>query len=132
MQKKLSKSGIITSLIVMTILVVCSVVLFAGCGGSNPVGTWKVDRIVVDNVTIKSSDTDKKGQDNVFKNVIVLNNDKSGKVTMGENAEVTATWKQENTAITISYGNNDYNYILSGAELTKTDGATKIFYKKSA
>ncbi len=132
MQKKLSKSGIITSLIIMMLLVACSVVLFAGCGGTNPVGTWKVDRIVVDNVTIKASDTDKKGQESVFNNVIILNNDKTGKVTMGENAEVAATWKQENTAITINYGNNDYNYILSGTELTKTDGTTKIFYKKSA
>lgn len=132
MQKFLNKSVNLTRFVVAMMLVACSVVIFSACaGGTSPDGTWKVDRIVVDNVTIKSTDTDKKGQDNVFKNVIILNADKTGKVTMGTNAEVSATWKQENSAITITYGGSDENYILSGTELTKTDGTTKIFYKKS-
>jgi len=131
MQKILNKSGIWARLVIAMMIVCCVGLLTACAGGTSPDGTWKVDRIVVDNVTIKSTDTDKKGQDNAFKNVIILNADKTGKVTMGTNAEVSATWKQENSAITITYGGSDYNYILSGTELTKTDGTTKIFYKKS-
>lgn len=132
MQMLFNKSRSFIKILVMMMILVSGVLLLSACsGGTSADGTWKVDRIVVDNVTIKSTDTDKKGQDSAFKNVIILNKDKTGKVTMGSEAEVSATWKQENSAITITYDNKDYAYILSGTELTKTDGTTKIFYKKS-
>ncbi len=132
MQKNLIKNTAFARILAVLLVVASVLVVFSACGGgTSPDGTWKVDKIVVDNVTIKASDTDKKGYDDVFKNVIILNKDKTGKVTMGTSAEVSATWKQENSAITITYGGKDYGYILSGTELTKTDGTTKIFYKKS-
>lgn len=132
MQKNLIKNGNFARILAIFVIVASALFVLSACGGgTSPDGTWKVDRIVMDNVTIKASDTDKKGQDDAFKNVIILNKDKTGKVTMGTSAEVSTTWKQENSTITITYGDKDYAYMLSGSELTKTDGTTKIFYKKS-
>lgn len=132
MQKKLNKKEILTCTVVVALMLVASVVLFAACGGSSPVGTWTVDRIVVDGVTIRSTDIDKQGQDSLFNNQITLNDGKTGSVKLGDNSPVEATWAQENTTITIRYGSSEYTYTLSGGELMRTEGTTKIFYKKSA
>lgn len=132
MQRKLKKSEILTCIVVTLLLAVGSLLLFAACGGVSPDGTWKVDRVVVDGTTITLTATDKKGQDDIFGNEIKLNTNKTGAVKIGTASAVSATWRQEGNAIVITYGGSENTYTLSGSELTRTDGTTKIFYKKTA
>lgn len=132
MRKKLIKSEILACVVVTMLLVVGSLLLFAGCGGVSPDGTWKVDRVVVDGTTITSTTEDKEGQEDVFSNEIKLNADKTGTIKLGTASAVSATWRQEGNSIIITYGGKENTYTLSGSEMTRTDGTTKIFYKKSA
>jgi len=115
--------------VVLVLMYLCAGLL-VGCGGNSPVGTWRVDRVVVDNVSISARDSDKKGQDATFDNEITLNKDHTGTVSIGETKSVSASWEQEGNTLKLKYADHEYAYILSGAELTRKEDKIKIFYKK--
>lgn len=124
------KSVLIWSLVAL--VVALSATFLAACGGTSADGTWRVDRIVVDNNVIKSTDTDKKGHESDFLNEIMLKTDKTGSIKLGDTEPVTLEWAQQNEAITLTYNESDEVYTLSGTELIYKKGTLQIYYKKSA
>ena len=130
--KSMKKVNILVVMVTFVMAGVCALML-AGCGGTNPIGTWGLDRIVTDSVVVRASDTDKGAYASEFENEIVLNEDGTGTVKINAGQAVNATWTQTDKSITISVGDNLQSvYVLSGAELIYENGDIKYIYKKSA
>ncbi|MBO5103089.1 MAG: hypothetical protein J6C13_03265 [Clostridia bacterium] len=130
MQKVLSKSAIF-KIMVISALTAIVLVMFAGCGGTNPIGSWTLDRLVVDGQTIKASDASFGAYEEQFENIIILNEDNTASVKLGSNSAVSGTWAQIEKVITISLGGQQAVYTLAGSELIYQEASTKYFYKKT-
>ena len=128
----LKNNGALKSVLVVTFIVVMSLCFFAACGGTNVVGTWKLDRVVNDGTTINSTDTDKGEYAEDFNNVLVLNEDKTGSIKIKADSASEGTWTQTNNTITITVDENDTTFTLSGNELIYDNEGVRYFYKKSA
>ena len=53
---KKSVTNLIVAVSAVALITMMSLILFAGCGGTNPVGTWTLDRVVVDGTTYRADD----------------------------------------------------------------------------
>ena len=110
-----------------------SLILFAGCGGTSPVGTWTLDRLVVDGVTYTADSQDKGDYASAFENEIILNEDNTGSIKLDADAETDATWTQTDSAITITSDEQDLTFTLNGTELIyRPTDTISYFYKKSS
>ncbi len=132
MQNLLTKKSIISSFLMASLIVLLSVCVFSACGGTSVLGTWKLDRVVENGKTYKSSDTDKGSFTQDFGNVLIFNEDKTVSIKIKSDSATNATWKQTKTEITITADNNDTTYTLSGDELIYDKDGVRYFYKKSA
>ena len=126
-----SKAYILT--ILSLIIALTTALLLAGCGGTNLEGTWTVDRIVVDGTTVRPTDSDKKGHESDFNNQIILENDNTGSIKLGDATAQSATWQLDNKTLTITYGDEQTLVLtVNGSEISSENEGVKIFYKKSA
>jgi uncharacterized cupin superfamily protein len=132
MQNLLTKKNLLTSVLIASMIVLLSMFVFSACGGgTNVLGTWKLDRVVEDGKTYKASDTDKGAYAQDFGNVLIFNEDKTASVKIKSDSATNATWKQTKTEITVTADNNDTTYTLSGDELIYDKDGVRYFYKKS-
>lgn len=127
-----SKGSFISIGLVLAVIVGMSVCLFAACGGTSVVGNWKLDRVVNEGKTVKSTDADKGEYAEAFNNVIIFNDDKTGSIKMNSESATASTWAQTNNTITVTANNADTTFTLSGSELIYDKDGVRYFYKKSS
>ena len=131
---KMTKTNSISALrvgVLLVLVAVFSMFIFSACGGTTIEGTWKLDRVVSDGTTIKSTDTDKGEFGDDFNNVLTFNKDNTASIKIKSETAQNGTWKQTNSQITVTVSDKDTTYTLSGNELTSENGTVKYFYKKS-
>lgn len=116
---------------ITSLMAVLSFVLFAGCGGTSPVGVWTLDRVVVDNKTINSADEDKGDYASDFNNSITLKEDGTGTAKIKSDTSSALTWTQSEKSITITMEENNTIFTLVGTELIYQKDNVKYFYKKN-
>ena len=118
----------------VALLVLVSVCILAGCGGTQIEGTWKLDRVTDGETTIYSTTTDKGEYGDDFNNALTFNKDGSCSIKIRSETATDGEWTRNNNTITVTITSEDtpQTYTLSGEELTVENGNVKYFYKKSA
>ena len=131
---KKSVTNLIVAVSAVALITMMSLILFAGCGGTNPVGTWTLDRVVVDGTTYRADDENKGDYASAFENEIVLNEDETGTVKLDADDATEATWAQTDNVITITADEQELQFTLNGTELIydTDDGNTRYFYVKKS
>lgn len=132
MSTKTNQKSALTVIVLVAVMAVFSVFIFSACGGTSIEGSWKLDRVVNGNTTIKSTDTDKGEYGDDFNNVLKFNKDKTASIKIKSETASSGTWAQKNSQITVTINETDTTYTLSGNELTYENGTVKYFYKKSS
>ena len=130
-----SKSNVaLKTISLVALLVLISVCILAGCGGTQVEGMWKLDRVTDGETTIYSTTEDKGEYGDDFNNELTFNEDGSCSIKIRSETATNGEWTRTNNTITVTIEGEDtpQTYTLRGEELTVENGNIKYFYKKSS
>lgn len=115
-------------------LLICTVCMGLAACGNSPVGTWKLESMTTNGITIKVGESDATGIFSISEDLCVLEFKDDGTVIMSAMgvAEGTATWTQKGNTITITSAKGESNDVTieNGKITVSSDGATMVLAKK--
>lgn len=112
-------------------LLICTVCMGLAACGNSPVGTWKLESMTTNGITIKVGDSD--STFSISEDICVLEFKDDGTVTMSAMgvAEGTGTWTQKGNTVTITFEDESHDVTIEDGKITiSSEGTTMVLAKK--